>query len=188
MRPLLVLLFCIINLFISDVSAQSAFPLKLQTIEGEAAVISPSKSGPYTVLVFLLPDCPACQSYTRTLSQLQSRFAHSGVRFIGIFAGKFSKKADMISFQKEYPLPFPLYVDTDHSLIQKLDVKVSPEVVVLDPSGTTRYQGRIDDWMYAVGKKRSVIRNRDLEKALEELAKGHTPKNPRTTPIGCIIQ
>lgn len=169
-------------------TAQSLFPINLSTIEGEKATISPLKSSPITVFVFLLPDCPACQSYTLTLKTLHKDFSRAGIRFIGVFAGKFSKQEEMIAFQKEYELPFPLYVDLEHRFIRQLQVHVSPEVVVLDQSGNILYRGRIDDWMYAVGKKRKVIRHHDLRNALESIKNGSLPDPSATSPVGCIIE
>lgn len=178
----------ILLLIFSRSTAQSVFPISLTTLEGEKAVITPQKSSPISVFVFLLPDCPACQSYTLTLKNLQKEFSGAGIRFIGVFAGKFSKPDEMSAFKKDYSIPFPLYVDKEHDFIRKLDVHVSPEVVVIDQSGNVLYRGRIDDWMYAVGKKRKVIRHHDLKNALTAIVKGEKPDPGTTAPVGCIIE
>ncbi|MFM9052982.1 MAG: redoxin domain-containing protein [Bacteroidota bacterium] len=181
----------LISLLIIDydnVSAQSVFPIKLNSISGDPVVLTPQKAFPFTVFIFLLPDCPACQSYTLTLKKLFEKFSQSGIRFIGVFAGKYSKEKEMNEFESRYQLPFPLYVDKNHDLIRKLDVHVSPEVVTIDQSGTVSYRGRIDDWMYAVGKKRTVIRHHDLENALRSISDGKKPDPDKTVPVGCIIE
>lgn len=167
---------------------KTAAQFALKNMQGDPINIFSGNPSRYTVLVFMLPDCPACQSYVPILSRLNRKYGSRSIRFIGVFAGRFSKPSDMADFQSTYKPSFPLVVDSDHALIKKLGVTVAPEAVVIDVSFNKLYSGRIDDWMYSIGKKKTVIRKHDLAKALEELQHGSAISTKKTTPIGCIIE
>jgi peroxiredoxin len=161
--------------------------VRLTDPDGRPAEFRTAIPGQYQVVVFLLADCPACQSYTKTLNELSRTYGKKGISFCGIFPGHYQSREEMQEFRRIYKIGFPLYADPENSLVRKLRATTAPQVFVLDPSGNTVYSGRIDDWMYAVGKKRAVITRHDLRSALEAVTAGRKPDPSQTVPIGCII-
>ena len=158
----------------------------LQNLKGEQVSIFNDKQPDYAVLIFMLPDCPACQAYTQQLSELKKKYPR--FNFIGVFAGRYSKQHEMQEFASTYHPDFLLTVDLQHSIIKKLGVTVAPQAVIIDKQYHILYSGRIDDWMYAIGKKRTIVRQHDLQQAIEEIEKGKAVTISKTTPIGCIIE
>ncbi|MEY4594831.1 MAG: hypothetical protein RIQ47_1241, partial [Bacteroidota bacterium] len=73
-------------------------------------------------------------------------------------------------------------------VVRQLKATTVPQVFLLNKNGAVVYSGRIDDWMYALGKKRSIITKHDLKNAMDELATNKVISNPVTVPIGCIIE
>jgi hypothetical protein len=49
------------------------------------------------------------------------------------------------------------------------------------------YSGRIDNWAYELGKKRTVITSHDLENVLQNLSAGKEVKPFQTKAVGCFI-
>ena len=56
----------------------------LRNLKGEQVYIFNDKQPDYAVLIFMLPDCPACQAYTQQLSELKKKYPR--FNFIGVFA------------------------------------------------------------------------------------------------------
>jgi thiol-disulfide isomerase/thioredoxin len=160
----------------------------LTTLDGKPIDPLTTVQTNYTVLIFMLPDCPACQSYIPVLAKLKKKYVAAQFRFMGVFAGKYSNPEEANKFQSTYQPPFPLYTDNDHCLIKELEVTVAPQAVIIDRNRNVVYSGRIDDWLYAVGKKRSIVRQHDLENALDQLSRHGVVSVKKTTPIGCIIE
>jgi peroxiredoxin len=157
----------------------------LKTVDGKDFKIETAANAA-TVIVFLLPDCPASQNYTGTLNQFLEKYVANKIAFCGVFPA-FVKKEDILEFQKEYHIKFPLVIDDKQSLAKALSAHVAPGVFVLDQRGAVVYSGRIDDWMYAVGKKRTVITHHELKDALDAIAQGKKVPISKTQAVGCII-
>src|SRR5690349_21579431 len=108
------------------------------------AEISENKA---SVIVFLLPDCPASQNYSLTINQLSEKYNPEKIKFYGVFPS-FVKTQEIIDFQKENQVAFPLLKDNKQEFINTLQAHIAPEAFVLNPKWNLLYQGRVDDWMY----------------------------------------
>lgn len=170
------------------ISAQNLYDIQLQTLEQNNFRLDQWQKNKFTVVIFLLADCPACQSYTLTLNALSSKYKQSGVAFYGIFPGKYGTTKEDLEFKHTYKINFPLLLDPTKILVNKFQAKVAPQVFVLNQKGSVIYRGRIDDWMYAVGKKKMQITSHDLNNALNEAISNKAISKSVTTPIGCIIE
>lgn len=183
-KKILLLLF-----ILSCLSAGSNFfSFKSKTVEQTPFSFDQLKKNKATVLVFLLVDCPASQSYTLTLNQLSSRYAKDSISIVGIFPGTFSKDQELIDFKNNYKIKFPLIVDPEMKIAKQLGATIVPEAFLINSLGEIVYSGRIDDWMYALGKKRQVVRSRDLENAIQAVILNKKILIHKTDAIGCILQ
>ncbi len=181
-----ILIFTVLNGKLCAQDLKQSF--NLVTLEGNNITLSLCNESSHTVVVLLLPDCPACQTYSRTLNQLHTSYRKSSVEFYGIFPGHFSSLEEMKDYRQRYKIGFPLLHDPDKKLVKALHGTTAPEVFVCNKRGEVVYSGRIDDWMYALGKKRSVITRHDLKEAIDALVNGKKIEVSRTVPIGCIIE
>lgn len=175
-------------LYLPAFAQVEVYNLKLHSVDDQVVSTSEWKNQPFTVLVFLLADCPACQSYSKTLNELSSKYHSRNVRFAGIFPGQYGTREEMIEFRRRYKINFGLYRDPDKQLVRLTAASVAPQVILIDRKGNQLYSGRIDDWMYALGKKRMKVTNRDLDNALAAVTEGRQPAVTKTVPIGCIIE
>lgn len=146
------------------------------------------KKNKASVLVFLSPECPLCQSYSLTLNELQQKFAASNIRFYGLVPDKSFSDATVNAFAKQYKITMPLLRDSEQKVTRYTGATITPEVVVLNEKGTTVYQGRIDNWAYELGKKRRVITERELLDVLTAISNGKQIKVKKTKAIGCFIE
>jgi hypothetical protein len=68
------------------------------------------------------------------------------------------------------------------------DKKIGSYTIHIRKHANDIYSGRIDDWAYALGKKRKQITDLSLVNALEDILNEKIIKNPKTIAIGCYIE
>jgi len=162
--------------------------MSFSTPEGKNFFFSETKKNKATVIVFLLADCPACENYALTLNRMNEKYKPNNIGFYGVFPGSYSKLSEIMEYKSMYKINFPLLLDKDKKLVKALKAKVAPQAFLINNSGQILYSGRIDDWMYAVGKKRTVITHHELQDALDAIIKGLNITTCVTGPVGCIIE
>jgi peroxiredoxin len=188
MKNLLVL-FLLFSIQVSGqkkLSAEEIISSVLKTTDGKIFRMYETRKFAASVFVFLLPDCPACENYSLTLNTLSKKYQASGIQFYGVFPS-FVKPADIEKFRASYRINFPLLTDFNKELLTAFDAHVAPSVYVISETTLLLYRGRIDDWMYAVGKKRTVITHHELEDALDAIAHHKKIIVDKTQPVGCLI-
>ena len=158
---LLSLLISIQSIAQKRLSAEEIISSLLKTTDGQIFRMYETRKYTASVFVFLLPDCPACENYTSTLNKMADRYKSKGIQFYGVFPD-FIKAADIDQFVKTYKVRFPMLMDYNRELLNAFDAHVAPSAYVISETTLLLYRGRIDDWMYAVVKKRKVIRHQEL--------------------------
>lgn len=133
-------------------SLMDFFQFSLKDLDNKPVGLEEYRNNSATAVIFLLCDCPASESYTLTLNKLAKKYEKSGVKFMGVFPGRYSTDAELKTFQKTYKVSFPLLKDPDMSLAKYLKATIAPQCFVIDSKSQIAYKGRIDDWLFAVGK------------------------------------
>lgn len=163
------------------------FDLTMAASTGDSVSLRELRDARATVFIFLEESCPICQGYSLTMRALHERFAPAGIRFYGVFPNGFSSPDSVTSFQRSYGLPFTMLMDEDRRLTPLLHARITPEAVVVSPAGAILYRGRIDNLFYALGRRRGVITEHDLQDVLQAVADGRPAKSRTTQAIGCFI-
>jgi peroxiredoxin len=140
------------------------------------------------VYLFLSPECPLCRSYTSTINELYSRYQTIGFNFFGVISGTQFSTQSIEEFKNRYHLKPTFIIDSNKKITNQLKATITPEVFVVGTNGYTLYSGRIDDWAYALGKKRKHITDHNLLNALEDILNARIINNRKTTAIGCYIE
>src|SRR5689334_15763595 len=102
MKKTVVLLLLLINAGL--IPAQKDFEknfssIHLATLDQINFSFDVIKKNTASVFIFLLPDCPACQSYSLTLNRFNEKFKPEGIVFYGIFPGNYNTLKEMKDFQ-----------------------------------------------------------------------------------------
>ena len=140
-----------------------------------------------TVVIFTKHDCPIANSYLPTLQRIKDDFHSQGIRFLLVYSSPVVTTEIASKHAKEYAITIPAFLDSDLAIAKTLDAKVTPEVFVVDASGTTLYRGRIDDKYVGYGKRRSAPTREDLREALRDVTAIRPVRVPSTNPLGCFI-
>lgn len=182
MRHSIVILF----LLASFMSSAQVNRFVFQSIQGNQVQLTKGKMG--TVYVMISPECPLCQSYSRTLIQLYDSYYKRGIAFYGIVPGKNYSVQAIKEFVSTYSIPFEIVIDTDKKFTRYVDAHITPEVFLINHQDELVYSGRIDNWAYQLGKKRKVITQHDLRDALEAIVNQQKVHIIKTKAIGCFIE
>lgn len=138
------------------------------------------------VLILLSPECPISQQITGTLNDVYSRYGNS-CAFRGIVPGKLYTPEEVAAFVRKYELQFPVVIDSNYSMTEKLNGTITPEVFLLR-NDTLLYSGAIDNSYRAPGKKNARTTRTYLREALDSVVNNKLPSTSRTTPIGCLLE
>ncbi|QDS92027.1 thiol-disulfide oxidoreductase [Roseimaritima multifibrata] len=140
-----------------------------------------------TVIFFAKTDCPIANSYLPALQRMKDEFHPHGVRFLLVYPSPVVTTEVARTHAEEFAIQIPAFIDSDLAVAEALDAMVTPEVFVVDPTGTVLYRGRIDDKYVGFGKRRSAATREDLCEALRDVVAKRPVRVPATKPIGCII-
>lgn len=140
-----------------------------------------------SAVVFILPDCPICNSYIPVLNRIHADFAPRGINVMLIHADPETTSEKARAHAREYNIQCPVAVDLEHTQVEKAGVSTAPEAAVFSPSGELLYRGRIDDQYAGLGKRRTVVTSHDLRDALDAILAGKPVREPRTEAVGCPI-
>jgi peroxiredoxin len=159
----------------------------LKDLSGRAHTSAAWKGHTAVVLLFLGTECPVSNGYAPEMTRLARAYRTRGVLFWGVHPDPDVTPADAARHARDYRLDFQVLLDPRQHLARQAGVRVTPEVVLLSPTGEILYRGRIDDKYTPGGKRRPAARTRDLEDALQAVLARKKVLIPRTRAFGCPL-
>jgi peroxiredoxin len=135
-----------------------------------------------TVLVFLSTVCPVVRGYNERISKLADDYKAKGVNVVGINANLTEPVALIKKHAEEY-YKFPVLVDKNDFLADKLGANVTPEAFYFNAKNVLVYRGAIDN--DRSGKNVTVDY---LRTALNESLSGKTVARTSANAFGCSIR
>jgi thioredoxin-related protein len=193
-RKLLVIgSFFLLTVSASGQELVDSFPF-FQTIAGSSLTgVVPGKkimtrehTKPLSLFIFISPECPLCQNYSSVLKKLKTTYDQQ-VNFYGIVPGTAYTRADITSFTAKYKTGIDFYIDQRKEFTQYLQATVTPQVILLGNDGRMIYNGAIDDWVQATGKKKLRASQHFLEDAILLHLQNSEVKIKKTKAFGCKI-
>lgn len=139
------------------------------------------------VLIFIYHDCPISNGYVPEIARLSQEFSPRGIAFCAVYADPGLSEDNARQHTAEYDFHCPTILDPTLILARRTGATVTPEAVVLSPSGQLLYRGRIDDRYFDYGKQRSQPNRRELRDALAACVEGRPIVAARTKAVGCAI-
>lgn len=141
--------------------------------------------GQVVLLDFWSATCPVSARYEERLKAIATEYAAQGVVTLGIDSNQTEDAALMARVAAERQVPFPILVDVDSRVADRLGGLTTPHVFLLDAQGRLAYQGAIDD--EGLTGRHPVTRHY-LQEALEAVLTGQPVATPATEPFGCSIK
>jgi len=135
------------------------------------------------VIVFLSAQCPVVRGYHERINELAAQYAAKGINFIGINSNS-SESLDWVkSNAVEYGFKFPVLIDKNNILADKLGASVTPEVFYLDAKNALLYHGAIDN-----DRSGKNITDSYLKTAFEDSLAGKKIGKTSANAFGCTIK
>lgn len=156
---------------------------RLTDVNGNSHALS-GYAGRIVVVAFWSFKCPVALAYTDRLQSLQEKYSGRGVAIFAVASSANESAAEVKRNASNLHLSFPVLLDPDGVLAEKLGATHTPDVFILDRGGVIRYQGAIDN------NKRPGDGGRiaHVEEALDSLLAGRSVQLAETTPFGCTIR
>lgn len=151
--------------------------------------------GGWVVLEWLNYDCPYVGKHYRSgnIPRQQERWTGEGVAWLAVVSsapgtqGYFAPDEMNARSEREGSRATAVLLDPSGSVGRAYGARTTPHMYIIDPAGTLRYMGGIDDVPTA--------RVEDLERAtqlvdrgLEELFAGGEPSVTTSRPYGCSVK
>ena len=163
-------------------------PFTWDMLDSGTFQINDLKKNKASVLITLDPECPMCANYSKVINELSPKYSMDSIQFYGIFTSPSYSDAEIKAFAVKYNVDIPFILDPDYRLASFFGAEVTPEVFVMNQAGQLVYQGLLDNWAIALGKKRKKASKHYLADALEAIKMGTEPEVNYTKAIGCIIE
>jgi hypothetical protein len=142
----------------------------------------------YEVALFLMEDCPVTVAYIPELKLLISEFESDSIQFKAYFPNPSSDETRIKEFINTYKLPLESKIDEGQLLAKKYDIRIMPEVVIVNKiENKILYKGRIDNWFAAIGKRRLKATTHELRAYLTKIRNGELITYKKTQAIGCYL-
>ncbi|MCL2770369.1 MAG: thioredoxin family protein [Solirubrobacterales bacterium] len=154
----------------------------------EGAVHEPG-GAPATVVVFTCNHCPYALAWHERLMGVARDFAHRGVRMLAINpndAQRYPRDSPQVMAARVREGDFdgvPYLRDESQEVARSYDAKTTPDVFLLDATGTLRYRGAPDADYDDPALEAEFVRA-----ALEAVLGGREPDPAETKPVGCSIK
>ncbi len=162
--------------------------IQVSNLKGETFNWENLQQNKATAFIFISPECPLCENYSLTINTLQKQFKNEKIELIGIVPGNYYSVEQIDSFLTTYQLNIQVLLDTQYAFCNFFNAKVTPEVFVVNAKSETIYEGKIDNWIQALGIKRRVITKFYLEEAFQSIVNNTPLSISKTEAIGCLIE
>jgi peroxiredoxin len=137
---------------------------KTQTLDG-------LKGTKGAVVVFLSAQCPVVKAYNQRISEIANEYKAKGINFIGINSNV-TESSDWVRSHAVENYKFPVLIDKNNILADKLGATVTPEVYYVDANRVLVYHGAIDNDKAATNITEPYLKNAfDLSLAGQKLVK-----------------
>lgn len=155
---------------------------KLKDTEGTEKSYKDLAGEKATVIVFLSAQCPVVKAYNARIKQLAEDYKDKGINVIGMNSNS-TESLEWVKKHAAENYPFPVLIDTDNVIADKLVANSTPEVYVFDKDKKLVYHGAIDN-----DRSGENITNNFLRTALDEHLAGKTISKSETRAFGCSIK
>lgn len=141
-------------------------------------------AGEVVVLEFWSFKCSVSLGYDERLIALQRKYQNRGVRVLAVASNANESAAEIQRNASARNLPFPILVDREAVVAERLGATHTPSIVILSRDGVVRYRGALDN-NKQVGEGGRVAHAED---ALEAILGGQPVSTPETKVFGCSIK
>ena len=156
-------------------------------VDGKTYAFKPG-DGKISVVFFTCNQCPYAKAFEPRLIEIAKQYQSKGIVFYAIDPNDESRYSEeTLANMKDRAVskgyPYPYLKDGDSSIARAYGARVTPHIYVIDPSGTLRYRGYVDDSARPAERTRT-----SLADALDALLANREIATTATHAFGCTIK
>jgi len=155
---------------------------KLKDINGKEHSFKSLHGKNGTVLIFLSAQCPVVKLYDERVNKLAAEYAAKGITFVGINSNS-TEGLDWVKSHAEANYKFPMLIDPENKIADKLGATVTPEVYFFDTNNKLLYHGAIDN-----DRSGRNIKDNYLRVAFDSTLAGGNIERTKANAFGCTIK
>ena len=168
-------------------AARALLAQEVRDIDGVARDLF-RPAGAVAVILFVSSDCPISNGYAPEIQRLCDAARTKGGSCTLVYEDVSIDAAAARAHRDQYRYrQIPAVIDHGHAIARRAKATVTPQAVVVAPTGEIKYRGRIDDRYIALGKQRRVVTTHDLRDAIHAVIGGKPVSNAETQAVGCYI-
>jgi len=154
----------------------------LTDINGKQQSFNDLKGKNGAVVIFLSIQCPVVRGYNDRINQIAAAYQAKGINFIGINSNS-SESPDEVKRHAQEHYKFPVLIDKDNVLADRLDANVTPEAFYFNDKNVLLYHGAIDN-----DRSGKNVTENYLTVAFDSALNGKPVAKTRANAFGCTIK
>ena len=91
------------------------------------------------LLIFWATWCPSCIEEVPQLNEIQKKFSGRGLKIIAVDVQE--SKKEILDFQKKQPMNYPVLLDEEGAVAEKMGLEGIPVAILAEPGGNVLYFG-----------------------------------------------
>ena len=154
----------------------------LADTSGKMQSLNEMKGTKGSVIIFVSAQCPVVRMYNERMNQIASDYQAKGINVIGINSNV-TENGEQIKSHAALTFNFPVLIDKNSVLADKLGATRTPEVYYVDSKNTLLYHGAIDNDRF--GKN---VTEKYLTSAFDLSLAGKKIEKTSVDAFGCTIK
>ena len=151
---------------------------------GKEAISLTDFRGKYVVLEWFNPHCRAVQQHREIMRKLAHHYQWRGIIWLGINSTHYMTREDNLMWKETNQLNYRILDDFNGEIARRYQVKMTPQIYIINPMGNVIYSGAIDDNVH--GDKSQPFNY--VAAALEEILTDKPITHSQTRSYGCLVQ
>lgn len=156
---------------------------KLTDTSGAEQSFNKLKGEKGTILVFLSAQCPVVKGYSARIAAFAKSYKAKGVNVVGINSNSTESLEWVKSNATENSYDFPMLIDKENVIADKLGAQVTPEIYFFDENNKLLYKGAIDN-----DRSGENVTINYLQDAIEAKTAGKAIAKTSANAFGCSIK
>jgi peroxiredoxin len=171
---------------------EAAPTFTLTSVTGDQVSLA-DYAGKTVVLEWVNPNCPYSARHARekTMIHLAAKYGPENVVWLGINStnpksGDYLTPEQHQAYDQKMGITYPVLYDPTGQVGHAYGARTTPDMYIVDASGTLVYDGAIDD--DRSGREEPAARTNYVDLGLTAIEQGGKPDPSTTRPYGCSVK
>ena len=133
-------IFFVLLFLSTGLLAQDEFNLKLKTLDSEVLDTKELYANGALLVNFWATWCQPCKAEIPYLNELYAKYKNNGLRIVGINQDSQKSVAKVKSFVSAQKIEFPIVLDTNFEIFNKVNGQVIPYSLLINKQGKIIYR------------------------------------------------